>query len=235
MMIKKQILLLPILLVYSLYADPIMDFSPPKYVEELPEKDFIEEFPKLGSLFGQGERPMFADRRATRVNDILLVKVSESSNATFSTQKTYNGTQSGELNAPIVNYTGNNPEIAQNIQDFKDGSAFNMTLGAGNSNFNGGGSQNKNEDINLELTARVIKVLNNGNYYIEGTRQIMVDGEKKVILISGVIRPYDISSDNSIESKFISELKLNYASEGDISNKLHQKWGSKELEQAWPY
>ncbi|RDU57861.1 flagellar basal body L-ring protein FlgH [Helicobacter sp. MIT 99-5507] len=235
MVVKKQILLLLILLVYSLYADPIMDFSPPRYVEELGEKDFIEEFPKLGSLFGQGERPMFADRRAMRVNDILLVKVNESSNATFSTQKTYNGTQGGELNAPIVNYTGNNAEIAQNIQDFKDGSSFNMTLGAGNSNFNSGGSQNRDENVNLEITARVIKVLSNGNYYIEGTRQIMIDGEKKVILISGVIRPYDISSDNSIESKFISELKLNYTSEGDISNKRHQKWGSKELEQAWPY
>lgn len=234
-MIKKQIILLSILFIYSAYADPIMDFSPPKYVEELPEKDFIEEFPKLGSLFGQGERPMFADRRAMRVNDILLVKVNESSNATFSTQKTYNGTQGGELNAPIVNYTGNNQEIAQNIQEFKDGSSFNMTLGASNSNFNGGGSQNRNENVELEITARVIKVLNNGNYYIEGTRQIMVDGEKKIILISGVIRPYDIASDNSIESKFISELKLNYTSEGDISNKRHKQWGSQELEQAWPY
>lgn len=218
-----------------LYADPTMDFSPPKYVEELPEKDFIEEFPKLGSLFGQGERPMFADRRAMRVNDILLVRVNESSNASFSTQKTYNGTQEGTLNAPAINYNGNNQEIAQNIEQFRNASSFNMNLANSDTAFNGGGSQNRNESVNFELSARVIKVLNNGNYYIEGTRQIMVDGEKKVILLSGVIRPYDISSDNSIDSKFISELKLNYTSEGDISNKRHKKWGSEELEQAWPY
>lgn len=232
-MMKKYIFLFCITLI--IYADPIMDFSPPKYVEDLPEKDFIEEFPKLGSLFGQGERPMFADRRAMRVNDILLVKVNETSNASFNAQKTYNGTQEGTLNAPNINYTGNNEEIANSINNFKDASAFNMNLANGDTTFNGGGSQNRDESVNFDLSARVIKVLNNGNYYIEGTKQIMVDGEKKVILLSGVIRPYDITSDNSIESKFISELKLNYTSEGDISSKRHKKWGSKELEQAWPY
>ncbi|MDE6885809.1 MAG: flagellar basal body L-ring protein FlgH [Helicobacteraceae bacterium] len=230
----RKIFILSLLLL-NIYADPIMDFSPPKYVEELPEKDFVEEFPKLGSLFGQGERPMFADRRAMRVNDILLVKVNERSTATFSIQKTYNGAEEGTLNAPSVNYNGTDEEIATNIEEFRNASAFNMNLANKETNFNGGGSQNRNESVEFELSARVIKVLNNGNYYIEGTRQIMVDGEKKIMLLSGVIRPYDISSDNTIESKFISELKLNYTSEGDISNKRHKKWGSAELEQAYPF
>lgn len=228
-------ILLCVFALSMLCADPIMDFSPPKYVEELPEKDFIEEFPKLGSLFGQGERPMFADRRAMRVNDILLVLVSESSDASFSTQKAYTGNQNGTLSAPSVDYAGNNAEIAQNITDFKDGSAFNMNLANAATNFSGGGSQNRTERVSFEIMARVIKVLENGNYYIEGTRQIMVDGEKKVMLLSGVIRPYDITSNNTIQSRYISELKLNYTSEGDISNKRHKNWGSREIEQAWPY
>ncbi len=228
-------ILLCIFALSMLCADPIMDFSPPRYVEELPEKDFIEEFPKLGSLFGQGERPMFADRRAMRVNDILLVLVSESSDASFSTQKAYTGNQNGTLSAPSVDYAGNNAEIAQNITDFKDGSAFNMNLANAATNFSGGGSQNRTERVSFEIMARVIKVLENGNYYIEGTRQIMVDGEKKVMLLSGVIRPYDITASNTIQSRYISELKLNYTSEGDISNKRHKNWGSKEIEQAWPY
>lgn len=228
-------ILLCVFALSMLCADPIMDFSPPRYVEELPEKDFIEEFPKLGSLFGQGERPMFADRRAMRVNDILLVLVSESSDASFSTQKAYTGNQNGTLSAPSVDYAGNNAEIAQNITDFKDGSAFNMNLANAATNFSGGGSQNRTERVSFEIMARVIKVLENGNYYIEGTRQIMVDGEKKVMLLSGVIRPYDITASNTIQSRYISELKLNYTSEGDISNKRHKNWGSKEIEQAWPY
>lgn len=228
-------ILLCVFALSMLCADPIMDFSPPKYVEELPEKDFIEEFPKLGSLFGQGERPMFADRRAMRVNDILLVLVSESSDASFSTQKAYTGNQNGTLSAPSVDYAGNNAEIAQNITDFKDGSAFNMNLANAATNFSGGGSQNRTERVSFEIMARVIKVLENGNYYIEGTRQIMVDGEKKVMLLSGVIRPYDITASNTIQSRYISELKLNYTSEGDISNKRHKNWGSREIEQAWPY
>ena len=228
-------ILLCVFALSMLCADPIMDFSPPRYVEELPEKDFIEEFPKLGSLFGQGERPMFADRRAMRVNDILLVLVSESSDASFSTQKAYTGNQNGTLSAPSVDYAGNNAEIAQNITDFKDGSAFNMNLANAATNFSGGGSQNRTERVSFEIMARGIKVLENGNYYIEGTRQIMVDGEKKVMLLSGVIRPYDITASNTIQSRYISELKLNYTSEGDISNKRHKNWGSREIEQAWPY
>lgn len=228
-------ILLCVFALSMLCADPIMDFSPPRYVEELPEKDFIEEFPKLGSLFGQGERPMFADRRAMRVNDILLVLVSESSDASFNTQKAYTGNQNGTLTAPSVDYNGADAEIAQNINDFKNASAFNMNLANAATNFSGGGSQNRTERVNFEIMARVIKVLENGNYYIEGTRQIMVDGEKKVMLISGVIRPYDITANNTIQSRYISELKLNYTSEGDISNKRHKNWGSREIEQAWPY
>lgn len=218
-----------------LMADPIMDFSPPKYVEELGEKEFLEEFPNLGSLFLQGERPMFATQRASKVNDILLVEVSEVSSANFNTQKTYTNTSNGNYMAPNLGYLGNDEEIAKAKDEFNDGAAFNLNLGNKNSAFNSAGNQNRSEAVELSMSARIIKVLSNGNYYIEGTRVVLTDGEKKSLLLSGVVRPHDISSLNTVQSKYISEFKLSYTSQGDLSAKRHKKWGSDELEEAWPF
>lgn len=58
--------------------------------------------------------------------------------------------------------------------------------------------------------------MSNGNYFIEGSRELLINGEKQIIQLSGVIRPYDIGQDNTIDSRYIADAK--------IFTKLKVKW-----------
>ena len=64
---------------------------------------------------------------------------------------------------------------------------------------------------------------------------MIIEGQKQEIIISGVIRPYDISSDNSINSLQIANLKLLYDKNGTESEILETPWGLKFLRSIWPF
>ncbi|MDD3505979.1 MAG: flagellar basal body L-ring protein FlgH, partial [Sulfurimonas sp.] len=80
-----------------------------------------------------------------------------------------------------------------------------------------------------------VKVLENGNYFISGKRDILVDDQKHIIKIGGVIRPYDIDQYNRINSSQISEAKILYKTEGDVDRATKQGWGTKIIQAVWPF
>jgi flagellar L-ring protein FlgH len=77
--------------------------------------------------------------------------------------------------------------------------------------------------------------MSNGNYFIIGRREIMVDDQKQIMQLSGVIRPYDIDQNNQINSAKISDAKILYANEGDVDRSVNRGWGSKLVEAVWPF
>lgn len=215
--------------------EPKIDLTPPEYVEEMPERDFVAEFSKAGSLFGQGDRPLFADRRAMRPNDLITVIIDETSNSSFNTTKTYNGSSGGNATPPLLSYNGDDEEQKKATQYLNDQTNYTLQKGNNTSNFQGGGNQSTNQSTTLTLTARIIKVLENGNYFIYGNKEILVDGEKQTMRISGVIRPYDISRDNTIVSKYIADAKIEYTSNGAIAQTTKQKPTTQRIEDEYPF
>ncbi|CRF48983.1 Flagellar L-ring protein FlgH [Helicobacter heilmannii] len=216
-------------------VEPGMKFDPPDYVEDMPSKDFIPQIAKPGSLFGQGERPLFSDRRAMKPNDLITVIVAENSSANYNTAKNYASTSNGTATAPRLTYNGTNPNKRNQVQFLDDNANYSLTQSATNNTFKGGGSQKKSEDLKLTLTARIVKVLENGNYFIYGSREVLVDGEKQVIKISGVIRPFDIARDNTIQSKYIADAKISYTNLGALSASNKKKVGADVLDSNFPY
>ena len=77
--------------------------------------------------------------------------------------------------------------------------------------------------------------MTNGNYFIEGSKEILLNNEKQIMQISGVIRPYDISQNNEIESRYISDAKILYRTEGDLQRAMDKPWGTRVLETIWPF
>lgn len=220
---------------YANGYEPQIDLNPPSYVEEMPSKEFIPEFGKPGSLFGQGERPLFADRRAMKPDDLITIIISEKTDANYSTTKSYNQTMGGNSLPPKLTYNGDDEGKKKSADFLNDRTNYSFTKPSGNTNFKGNGSQNKTESLNLIVTARIIKVLENGNYFIYGNKEILVDGEKQVIQISGVIRSYDIKRNNVIESKHIANAKIEYSNIGAMSATSKKKIATDALESEWPY
>ncbi|WP_299325970.1 flagellar basal body L-ring protein FlgH [uncultured Helicobacter sp.] len=214
---------------------PEIDFNPPAYVDEMPSKEFLPAPAQAGSLFGQGDRPLFADRRAMRPNDLITINIDESSNASLSSSKDYTSTSGGAVNAPVLGYNGSDEQAAKDTQDLNNQTNYTLQKTADNSNFKGSGQQSRNDALKFSITARILKVLENGNYFVYGHNEVLIDGEKRLVTISGVIRPYDIERDNSISSKYIADSKIAYTSIGAIGQTNHKKDGTKAIEDEFPF
>ena len=103
------------------------------------------------------------------------------------------------------------------------------------SDFEGDGSTTRSGDLTAFITCRVTEVMPNGNLRIVGTREVMVNHENQVIILSGTIRPRDIASDNIIRSIFVSDAKIAYSGSGVIDDRQRPGWLANFLDTVWPF
>jgi flagellar L-ring protein precursor FlgH len=216
--------------------DPDIDMKPPKYVEQMEPKEESSNVASAGSLFGQGENPLYSDRKAMRVNDIVRVVIKETATSSSSSSKKLSRNQQDKLGGGVIASPGGNinPQmggIAGRLNGFLD---VGLTTGSSYT-FDGSGKGSRQESFATTVSARVIKVMSNNTYFIDGAREVMVDGEKQIMRVSGVIRADDIGKDNAISSEYISDAKVIYETQGEIKRASTQPWGSKLLEAIWPF
>jgi len=206
-------------------TEPDIDFKPPKYVQEMPSFE-NEDHANPGSLFGTGDSPLFSDRRAMQINDIVTVQIEETATSSSSGSKSFSKQQDASFGPATISYDGTSDRATRSIKKLNNAIGIGIDLSSGG-DFSGSGSSSRSEAFATTISARIVKVLQNGNYFIEGSREILIDGEKQIIQLSGVIRPYDIEQGNTIRSS--------YRTEGDISRNTQQGWGTKILDVVWPF
>jgi flagellar L-ring protein precursor FlgH len=213
--------------------DPTINMKPPKYVEQMPSKE--ESYPdNPGSLFTNGDN-LFSDTKAMKVNDIVTVLITERVKQSSQGSKKLseaNSDAGGLFDAGVSLGAGINGKY-KHLN--KTGISLNLPNMNSTRTFNGSGTQQRNELFQTTISARIIKVLKNGNYYIYGTREVYLDGQKQVIALSGVIRPQDIAADNTIDSKYIADAKIKYLTEGDIKRATERNWFAKFWEAIEPW
>lgn len=216
-------------------TEPEINFEPPKYVEQMPAREEKKDFASTGSLFGQGDNPLFSDHKAMHVNDIVTVVISETATSSNTGAKKLSQTDTSALGGGITSTAGAANGVVKSgitgINGYTDiGFNSNST-----SSYQGQGSATKDASFTTTVTARVVKILQNGNYFISGKREILIDDQKQIVQISGVIRPYDIDQYNKVNSSQISEAKILYKTEGDVDRATKQGWGTKAIQAIWPF
>ncbi len=228
--------ILPFALIFILAGcgattEPEISMKPPAYVEELPPKqsDNVQTTP--GSLFGRGDNPLFSDKKAMNVNDLVTVIIQETTTQSTSANRSSSKNNNSNLSGGTITAGGQLANITDRVSDYANiGFQTNSTA-----NYTGTGAQSRNESFNTTVSTRVIKILSNGNYFIEGSRELLINGEKQIIQLSGVIRPYDIGQDNTIDSRYIADAKILYKTEGDVATSTKKPWGTRFFEAIWPF
>ncbi len=215
-------------------TDPEINFEPPTYVEEMPSREDNKDFTSVGSVFGQGDNPLFSDHKAMHVNDIVTVVISENTQSSNSGSKQLSESDSQTLGGGAFTSAGTNSAVSSAVSKL-NGIANIGFGGSSGSAYKGQGSATKDASFTTTVSARIVKVLQNGNYFISGTREILVDNQKQVIQIGGVIRPYDIDQGNRINSSQMSEAKILYKTQGDVGRATEQGWGTKIVQAVWPF
>lgn len=186
---------------------------PPPKVEIPPQR--TDQPATKGSLFREGNFLFaYSDNRARFVGDTITVKIIE-------TYQTSNNVKQGSskqsnVKAGINNLLGYEREVGKSLfpntfdpTRLVDGSLSTATSGQG--------QLQRDSRIVATVTARVVEVLPNGNLVIQGVRTIKRNRDLEYITLTGIVRPQDVDSDNSVLSSKISDLYIEYSGKGPNS------------------
>ena len=123
------------------------------------------------------------------------------------------------------------------VKDYFPDKADHNDLISVNSNreISGDGKIDRKEKIDMTMAAIVTQVLPNGNLVIEGTQEIRVSYEVRQLTVRGVIRRADITSDNTVESSKIAELRVSYGGKGVISDVQQPRYGRQLIDILAPF
>ncbi len=191
-------------------------------------------------IAGSGLNGLFLDTKARSAGDIVTVKIEESSKAT--NKANTKTARDSSLSAGIETFMGVEDWwqdkvlrwLGSNMPKVNPfGSA--SIKGSMSSDFEGDGSTMRSGDLTAYITCRVTDVMPNGNLRIVGTREVMVNHENQVIILSGVIRPRDIGDDNIVRSIFIADAKIAYSGSGVIDDRQRPGWMANFLNTVWPF
>lgn len=183
---------------------------------------------------------LFLDTKARNIGDIVTIEIVESSKATNKANTTTG--RDSSLSAGVDSLFGIENWWQDKVlralgTDMPKVNPFGSASVKGSmaSDFKGDGTTSRSGDLTAFITCRVTEVLPNGNLRIVGTREILVNHENQVIVLSGVIRPRDINDQNIIASRFIADAKIAYSGSGIIDDRQRPGWMANFLEAVWPF
>jgi flagellar L-ring protein precursor FlgH len=157
-----------------------------------------------------------SDRRALSVNDLVTVRVIESIEAVGSADSALKKESSASAAVPkLFGLPGKLPS-AIDPTGLADTSA--------ESQFKGGGSTTRSSQLSATMTTRVTEVLTNGDLVLEGVRELELNGERQVVVLTGIVRPRDVRRDNSVFSTQVAQLRIQYYGRGLMKDSLQPGW-----------
>jgi len=202
------------------YVPVKMPMPPPSLATEQPN-----------SLWQTGARAFFRDQRASRVGDILTVLVTINDQAQL--QNETKRSRANSDSAGITNFFGFESHLQNWLPKAVDpASLVGDTSALSN---DGKGSVARQEQINIQLAATIVQVLPNGNLVVQGKQQVTVNFDLRELTISGVIRPQDIDSTNSISYNKIAEARVAYGGKGEIQDVQQPRYGDQLLDILMPF
>jgi len=169
--------------------------------------------PAPGSLWMSG---LMGDLRARTVNDLVTVQVVETITAQGSADSSLDKNSKGS--ASVTNLFG----LESKYPGWLDPTSL-ASLSA-NTSFKGGGNTSRSGSLSAVMTARVADVLPNGNLVIEGVREIEINGDRQIVVLTGVVRPADIGPGNVVTSTAVGQMRIRYFGRGLIKDNLQPGW-----------
>ena len=166
------------------------------------------------SLWRVGARTFFNDQRARSLGDILTVQVDIDDSA--QTSNATDRTRANSFSAATPSIFGLESSLGKILPG-----GYNPAKALGNdsnASGSGSGSVKRAEKISVTLAAVVTGVLPNGNLIVQGTQEVKTNREIRVLTVSGIVRPEDVSSTNTIKHTQMADARISYGGRGDITN-----------------
>lgn len=214
----------------------------PEFAPILPA---VVEKPRMatGAIYnGRQSDNWFGRVRAYNVGDVITVLLNESTQA--------GRTQSGSvkraskndvipsaLNAPDgLNARVQNMRLPTKILGTQlTGVMGGVDLSKANIESVGSGEADQKASLIGDVSVTVFEVLANGNLMVRGEKQLALTEGAEIIQVSGIIRPEDISPNNTVQSRRLANAQIAYRGTGDMANAAKAGWGTNALMKFWPF
>jgi len=108
-------------------------------------------------------------------------------------------------------------------------------LDGGTIGSSGGGVETKGARLRGAVSVHVLEVLPNGNLVVRGEKQLSLSDGAEAIQVAGIIRPTDVSYNNTVQSGRLANAQFNYKGSGDLANSSKPGWGTRALMKIWPF
>lgn len=183
------------------------------------------------SLWSAGRQSLLGDRRAVQKGDILtvVIEIDEEAEISNNTDRSRSGTES--LMVPQLLGL---PQRAD--ERLPDGASLGNAVDITSQSASGGrGSVKRAEKLTLRVAATVVEVLPNGILSISGSQELRVNFEMRELLVSGYVRPADISRQNEVTYDKIASARVSYGGRGQITDVQQPRYGQQVLDMLLPF
>lgn len=197
----------------------------PYYAPVLPEER-AEPVVPTGSLYqAQYSDNMYSDIKARRLGDIITVTLQERTTASKSANA--QTTKESNVDLPVPTILGQAATI--------NGNPISANLG-GTRDFTGDATADQSNRLSGEITVTVIRTLANGNLIVRGEKWLRINTGDEYIRLTGIIRPQDVSADNTIPSTRVANARIEYSGTGSLASTQEQGWLTRFFNSSyWPF
>lgn len=183
------------------------------------------------SLWDGGRQSLLGDRRAMTRGDILTVVIEIDDEAEISNSTSRSRNSNEQVNIPQL--FGIPQRVNENLPE---GASLNDAVDIGSaSSRSGEGSVERNEKLALRIAATITDVMPNGVLSITGSQEVRVNFELRELLVSGLVRPEDITRQNEIFYDKIASARISYGGRGQITDAQQARYGSQILDAILPF
>ncbi|WP_149141775.1 flagellar basal body L-ring protein FlgH [Gemmobacter caeruleus] len=201
------------------------------YVTPLP-RDLPQTLPtSSSSLWASDRESLFGERRAQRRGDILTVVIEIDDSAEIS--NTSGRSRAGSDTMGMPSLFGIPERLNEHLPD---GASMDEAVNTSSaSSYRGNGTVKRNEKLELRVAATVVEELPNGVLRIEGQQEVRVNYELRELLVTGYVRPADISRQNEIGYDKIAGARISYGGRGQISDVQQPRYGQQITDVLLPF
>ncbi|HUW34844.1 MAG TPA: flagellar basal body L-ring protein FlgH [Planctomycetota bacterium] len=169
---------------------------------------------------------MIRDTKARSIGDLLTVLIDERAAVSKEANRSLSKENSTDFGVDAFSLFGLKNNNSSNMPALKWDSKKDF---AGETEFK------STDTFTKRLTVTVKEVLPNGNLLIEGRRNITTSGDETTMTITGIVRPEDISANNSVPSELVADAKITYDGDGPSEQNTRRGWFTKLLDIIWPF
>lgn len=197
----------------------------PYYAPVMPEEQLEPPVPN-GSLFrGQSINGLYSDIKARNLGDIITVQLHEQTTASKSASTGTSRQTNVDLPAPV--FFGREVSVR--------GNPLSASVNGG-TEFNGDSSADQSNQLQGDITVTVIRVLPNGNLIVRGEKWLTLNNGQEYVRLTGIIRPQDVRSDNTIHSNRVANARIEYSGTGSLANAQREGWLTRFFNgPIWPF